>query len=201
MTREIIPYWKNISIASLEGEEWKEISGYEGLYEVSNLGRIKSINRVVPHKTSHNKTISERILVISKDSQGYLLAALWKKNISFRGLVHRLVAMAFIENPENFPEVNHKFGNKEDNRPSELNWSTASDNQKHSYEILGRKGASYGKFGANNKRSKKVKCTTLDITFDSFGIAAKELGVSQSAISFVCLGNRSHTHGLVFKYI
>ena len=207
MIREKIPYWKNLSQLDLTDivdgifcvEEWKDVEGHEGLYKVSSFGRVKSIQRVVPHKTSKSKTIPERVLKISKDSQGYLLANLWKENKCFHGLVHRLVAKAFINNIDNLPEVNHKWGDKEDNRVSELNWTTSRDNQKHSYDVLNRSRAVPS--GADNHKSKKVKCTTLDIEFDSFVSAAEKLGVSQSAISMICAGTRNHTHGLVFKYI
>ena len=182
-------------------EEWRAIAEYDGLYEVSDWGRVKSVRRVVPHSTSVTKTIPEKIKNIQKDSQGYCLVSLWKDGKEGKRLVHRLVAKAFIPNPENLPEVNHRYGIKEDNRPSELNWSTASDNQKHSYEVLKRKGASTGKFGADNAHSIKVKCLNFDITFPSVKEAAKVLGVCASAISVVCTGKRVHTEGLNFKYI
>lgn len=194
-----IPYWKNDSIESLDGEVWLPIKNYDGLYEVSSFGRVKSLLRVVPHKTSNKKTIPERILKISKDSQGYLMANLWKENKCFHALVHRLVAISFIENPMELPEVNHKWGDKEDNRVTELNWVTASDNQKHSYDILKR--SRFVISGEKNHNSKKVRCDTFGMDFGSIKIAASELGVCQSAISFVCSGVRKHTEGLIFKYL
>lgn len=194
-----IPYWKNRNIESMDGEIWVAINGYEGLYDVSNFGRVKSLSRVVPHKTSHTKTVQEKILKLYKDLQGYLIATLYKNNKCFHGLVHRIVAISFIENPNNLPEVNHKWGNKEDNRVSELNWTTASDNQKHSYDVLMR--SRFVPSGISNPHSKKVRCTTLDIDFGSVKIAGEQLGISASAISMVCNGVRRHTQALVFKYI
>jgi hypothetical protein len=114
-------------------EIWKNIQDND-YYQVSNLGRIKSKERKVPHGKSGMVSVKERILKPATDAKGYLRVALAKG----RGLktykVHRLVADAFLENHENKPQVNHKDGNKENNDISNLEWVTNQENAIHATE-------------------------------------------------------------------
>lgn len=168
-------------------EVWKEIVDYEGLYEVSSLGRVKSI---------------KGILSIQRATNGYMLAPLWKNNIRDTRLVHRLVGMAFIPNPDLLKEINHLDGNKENNVYWNLEWTTRSKNQKHSYAVLGRiKPPQPFKEGSGHPLSKVVYCPTLGIRFDSARIAAREIGMSQGSISDICNGKRIHMDGLTFNYL
>jgi len=105
-------------------ENWKEIVGYDK-YHVSSLGRIKSLNKG-----------RCKILSPEKTRAGYLRVSLCKQGIIKRFQVHRVIAESFIDNPENKKYVNHKNGNKADNRLSNLEWCTASENEKHSYAFL-----------------------------------------------------------------
>lgn len=110
-------------------EIWNNIIGFEGLYQVSNLGRVKSLG--------NNKSKKERILKpirVSK-SNGYYRIHLSKNGKSKLMLLHRIVAIHFIPNPLNYPEVNHIEGNKEDCRASKLEWVTRSLNKIHAYKI------------------------------------------------------------------
>jgi hypothetical protein len=115
-------------------ETWKEIKGYDGHYLVSNLGNVKSVDRSVdiPRKGSIHKRVQYgKLLTEQKSKNGYSLVFLsyLKKNCT----VHRLVATAFLDNPNNFPEVNHKNGIKTDNRVENLEWVTRSQNQRHAH--------------------------------------------------------------------
>lgn len=121
-------------------EQWKDIQGYEGLYQVSNCGRVKSLGRKFPRK---NGSIGTRKAKIKKQcetskrngKQGYLCTRLLnKENISKCHLVHILVAQAFIPNPFNKPTVNHKDGNKHNNCADNLEWATYSENNQHSID-------------------------------------------------------------------
>ena len=104
-------------------EIWKDIEGYEGLYEISNLARIRRINK-------NGIRIKKKVL----DKDGYECINLSKDKIIKGYKVHRLIAMHFIDNPNNLPEVNHENGIKNDNRISNLIWCDRSYNLKHAYK-------------------------------------------------------------------
>ena len=113
-------------------EKWKTINGYEGLYEVSTYGRIKSLGR---WKLNHNKLqyIEERIKQPRIDPQGYLMVDLYKNNKSKTTRVHRAVAEAFIENQFNKSTVNHIDGDKRNNHVDNLEWATPREQNEHFY--------------------------------------------------------------------
>ena len=117
-------------------EKWVPINGYK-YYEVSNLGRIRSIS----HRTLKPYRFREgRVLAQSKVRNGYMRVSLTQEGKHKKSAsVHRLVANAFVPNPENKKYVNHKNGNKEDNRAENLEWVTASENSKHACDVLGHK--------------------------------------------------------------
>ena len=103
-------------------EEWRPIEGYEGLYEVSNLGRVRSVDRYVIDSLGHRKFYKGKVLSIVKNKNGYLLINLYCNEKNKKCLVHRLVAEAFVSNPDNLPEVNHKDEDKTNNRVDNLEW-------------------------------------------------------------------------------
>lgn len=119
-------------------EIWKDIVGYEGWYQVSNLGRVKSVSRVVPHKTKgggvSNQVWPSKILRPTVTNHGYQLVVLSKQGKFRYPTIHRLVATAFVPKPFNKPTVNHKDGNKENNMADNLEWCTSSENNYHAWE-------------------------------------------------------------------
>lgn len=115
-------------------EVWKSIDGFEGLYEISNLGRVKTCQHVIMRKRGRAYPVPERIIKGSCDTKGYYQVELkkdGKRNIRF---IHRLVAEAFIENPEGKKQVNHKDGDKTNNMAENLEWVTCLENIRHAWE-------------------------------------------------------------------
>lgn len=109
-------------------EVWKDIKGYEGLYQVSNFGRIKSLER---KRIDRNQILPEKILSIRKKENGYLTVSLNKNTKDKKHLVHRLVAQAFIPNIDNKPCINHKDENKTNNNVDNLEWCTHKYNSNY----------------------------------------------------------------------
>ena len=112
----------------MEKENWKPIKDFEGYYEISSFGRVKSLNRVIETSDGINKKIKERILKSSENSNGYLIVTLKKNNKRKQFKVHRLVAEAFIPNPESKPYIDHINTIRTDNRVSNLRWVTQKEN-------------------------------------------------------------------------
>lgn len=139
-----------------EVEIWKDVVGYEGFYQVSNLGRVKSLhryfNRIYCNGTNIQREVPERILPLRDSIKKYSRAFLCKGRIKKNFLVHRLVAVAFIANPENKLEVNHINCNKKDNRVSNLEWTSYSENRKHAVEN-GRMRYALGEKSGSSKLS------------------------------------------------
>ncbi len=131
-------------------EEWRDISGFEGLYQVSNLGRVRSLDRVVGGKCDSKRFLKGRILKTCKITHGYLGVNFRQNGTHKNAIVHRLVAIAFIPNPENKPEVNHINGIKTDNRVENLEWNTHSENNQHAYD----NGLKKQKRGTEHPRAK-----------------------------------------------
>lgn len=133
-------------------EIWKDIKGYEGFYQVSNLGRVKSLDRVVITRSGRKKTIAQRILVNKRDTNGYLSVMLCKSGEVVQMRVHRLVACAFIENPNNLRCVNHKDANRKNNVVENLEWVTHRENTIHSIKVTKTFGT------RDNRGSKNPNC-------------------------------------------
>ena len=112
-------------------EEWRPIEGYEGLYEVSNTGQVRSLDRYVKNGHSSYRLQKGRVLSPTKDRYGYLFVILTCNGKHKMFLVHRLVAQAFILNPDNLPQVNHKDEDKTNNRVDNLEWCDAKYNNNY----------------------------------------------------------------------
>lgn len=113
-------------------EIWKSIKGYESIYEVSSKGRVRSLDRV--SRNGFVKTNLKGKMLSISNSERYSNVGLSKDSKTKNFKVHRLVAIAFIPNPENKPEVNHKDGNKTNNILDNLEWNTKAENQKHAFD-------------------------------------------------------------------
>lgn len=156
-------------------EVWKEIPGLPGYYQVSNLGRVVSLK----HGVFYYK--------IYKYKTGYCYVCIERKKYK----VHRLVALAFIPNPDNLPQINHKNELKCDNRAENLEWCTAKYNVNYGTSIERR----------SRKRGKKVYCKETGQIYNSCKAAAKELNLDFSHIAKCCRGILVHHKNYHFQYI
>lgn len=163
-------------------EIYKDIEGYEG-YQISNHGNVKSLN--------YNKTGKEKILKPKKNKSGYLQVVLYQQGKGKYHYIHRLVAQAFIENPNNLPQVNHKNQIKTDNRVENLEFCDAKYNCN---------------FGTRNERSatnrsKPVMCLETGVVYPSANEAARQLGFAQTHISSACNGKYKQMYGYTWEYV
>jgi len=131
-------------------EIWKDIKDFENMYQVSNLGRVKSLPRIIMRKDGKKQTIKGQFLKGSKDTKGYIQVELKKDGKRNIKVIHRLVALAFIPNVENKEQVNHIDGNKENNCTSNLEWCTCQENIQHAWKNE-LNVASYGENHPNHK--------------------------------------------------
>jgi hypothetical protein len=184
-------------------EIWKDISGYEGCYQVSDLGNVRSIRiNKEPSKTGLESDKSNSNLTPCK-SRGYYVLRLSLNCECTTVSIHRLVCSAFHENPENKRTVNHKNGIKTDNRAVNLEWNTDSENIYHAYRTGLKVAAHKGKFGIDNHLSKKVYRYDLNgIFIDSFNggfEAMRKTGINNKSISKCCTGKSNSSGGYIWK--
>lgn len=167
-------------------EIWKDIEGFEGLYQVSNLGRIKRLAYTKTDTRGRIRHKPDMILNINSTSQEYLSAELWKNGKAQNYLVHRLVAIAFISNPEHKETVNHIDGDKRNNYATNLEWATFQENNQHAHD-LGLNHSNPNESGAT-KRSNEVTrrpvyCVETDTVYISRSECARQLGIYSSSIT------------------
>ena len=181
-------------------ENWKDIKGYEGFYQVSNLGRVKSLERDVYYSNGAVHHVDEKILAFNLNRGGYQYVALSLNGKAKSIKVHRLVAEAFIPNPENKPMVNHRNEIKTDNTVENLEWCTASYNNNYGTRnvrmIQNRRSYKLG----NHPQAKPVFCEELNKTFDCITRAGEELGICVSSIRSVCKGKLKTAGGFHWRY-
>lgn len=150
-----------LSFVMYTNELWLPVKGYEGLYEISNMGRVKALERVYYSSASRKarKVAPERIMLFRDNGHGYKTVGLCKDGKIKVKYIHRLVAEAFIPNPDNLPEVNHKHGDKSDNRASELEWCTSDKNRKHAMDtgLWNRHGEKHWYAKLTNQQAQEIR--------------------------------------------
>lgn len=182
-------------------EIWKPIDCYDAGYEISNLGRVKSIARRVSNHTGYiNK--KDYYLKIKKDNKGYCRVYLSKNKVTKFVPVHRLVAMAFIENPNNKPQVNHIDGNKTNNNVTNLEWCTNSENQIHAVRTGLNDHSKYNS-GKKKKSVLQIDAITGEVIKEYNSIKEASVAVNRKScanISACCKGKRNFVAGYKWKY-
>ena len=160
-------------------EIWKDILGYEGLYQVSNLGRVKSL-----------KYGKEKILKPRKNTKGYLSIKLYKNGLKKTYYVHRLTAQTFIPNPNDLTEINHKDEDKENNRVENLEWCDRKYNNNYGTRTVkcSKLVLQFTKTGEFVNEWK----STMDVE--------RNLGYDHSKISACCNGKRKSAYNFIWKY-
>lgn len=178
-------------------EIWKDIEGYEGLYQISSIGRVKVMPRSFYSKANQIFTVNEKFRRMNSDKDGYHAVVLTKdkKIKGFR--VHRLMATAFLPNPENRPVVNHKNGIKYDNRIENLEWATHSENVLHSYAT----GLQEAVRGDKHPCSMPVLNTETGIYYESVDEAYRSYGRMAYTTFYSHLNGFIKTNRTPFIYI
>lgn len=186
-------------------EIWKDIEGYEGLYQVSNLGRVKSLEREVPHLKTGSQLIKEKILIKDVGKLGHNRVSLFKGSKVSRKLVHRLVAFAFIPNKEGYPIVMHKVESNPCNDFVEnLMWGTVKMNsidmvKKGRYcQISGKNHWLSSMTGSKNAKSKIVLDTETGIFYDCAKEASEAKEIVYSTLKSKLNGSQKNNTSLIY---
>lgn len=190
---------------TLEREEWRPVKGYEGLYEVSSFGRVRSLDRVVIANDGKKYHRIGKILLNHIDNWGYYYVGLCKAGGRILKKIHRLVAEAFIPNPDNLPQVNHRNENHSCNVPDNMEWCDAKYNSNY-----GTRGKRIGKANkgriseCHRKKMKPVLQYTLDgqlvAEYESMHDAERKTGFARANIKISCIGKREVSNGFVWKF-
>ena len=178
-------------------EIWKPIPEFEQSYEVSNFGNVRSIDRYTP--TWNGQVLKKGVVKTKKeDKDGYFKVTLSKKSKKKNCFVHRLVAEAFIENPDRKPVVNHKDGNKQNNSEDNLEWCTISENVKHSFKM----GFSKPNDGGTSKKVLQLNRNTFEIIneYPSISDASRSTNISIQCISYCCNGKSKTSGGYIWRF-
>ena len=175
-------------------EIWKAVIGYESYYEVSSFGRVKRIK-------SKNRPI-EKIRKIQYKKNGYAVIMISIAQKFKLAHIHRLVAMAFIPNPDNKPQVNHKDMDKTNNHLENLEWCTHQENMAHA--IKNKKWSNNAKYGKENARSRKIiqynKNGDKVKEWDNISRASEKMNISPGEITICCQGKRKSAGGFQWRY-
>lgn len=181
-------------------EIWQPIENWEGLYQISNMGRIRSLDRMVKSRGNSYRLQKGKVLKTGTSKDGYLQVTLSQSNKCKHAFIHRLVAQAFIPNPYHYPEVNHKDENKSNNCVSNLEWCNRKYNVNYGTCLKRTFKATL-----NGKCSKPVVQLTINDEliqkWPSMMEVERTLGINSGSISRCCRGKQKTAHGYRWKYV
>lgn len=179
-------------------EIWKDISEYEGYYQVSNLGNVRSLPRIVRYKNSGLRKYPGKLLSSEMMKDNYQRVVLMKNGVKTKFRIHRLVATAFIPNVNNKPFINHIDGNKSNNVVNNLEWCTASENIIHADKCGLRDMSKH-----NPPNSKRIKCIETGKVYVSCLKAVKALGKTSNSARTLSRGTKLYgkAFGLHWEFI
>jgi hypothetical protein len=172
-------------------EIWKEIAGYEAYYEISSEGRVRSTKRIIVYKSGKIKTINERMLLFDV-TRGYCRVTLAKGGVNKRYMVHRLVADAFLPNPDNKACVNHIDSNRANNRLENLEWVSVKENLYHGYIKRPKKSEYVGVYADKSKWRANI---TIEGKRVNIGTFSTEIEAAKAYIEM------SNNNGIINKYL
>lgn len=187
-----------IKSISLEGEEWRDVVGYEGLYMISSLGRIVSIERTILQKNGIQRILKQTILKKGMSKGGYETALLHNTHTRKLLLIHRLVAIAFIPNLDNKPCVDHIDRNRSNNVVSNLRWCTYSENMKNPLSLPYYRAINLGRERPYAHHPVvALKDGEVIYKFDKLTDCI-QFGFDYTSVSSICVGRRKKTQRLFF---
>jgi hypothetical protein len=181
-------------------EEWRDVVGYEGYYQVSNLGRVRSLDRILVSRDGRRKRYKGKVLKPRLSNRGYVEVSLPRKSGgNSRHRVHRLVAEAFLEPDPTRPQVDHINAIRTDNRVENLRWTTPSENLQYARDSghLNDKE----RIAASIKVMARPLQRSDGVVFPSIASAARALGVHPQSIGHVLKGVSKQCQGFSFKYL
>jgi hypothetical protein len=191
---------------TLPKEIWADVPGYEGHYQCSDIGRIRSLDKYVNGR--NGKSLKKGKILKQHKRAKYLGVGLSMNGITKLRTVHTIVADTFIPNPENKPCVNHKDGNKYNNRKDNLERATYKENTQHYFEVIGvtftpyfRKKARETILKMLESKKRKVLCNEDNATFDSITAAASHYGLTHGAIRYLIRNNGTSKAGKTFSFV
>ena len=177
-------------------ETWKDVEGFENVYQISNLGRLKRLETIIKSKYmgKYNRNVHkyEKIINVNKNER-YYKYTLKYKNKKRVATIHRLVAEAFIPNPNNLPQVNHIDGNKHNNNVENLEWCTQSQNIRHAQNVLNKIAKKVLQIERNTGKIVNEYKSTVE--------AMQQTKVDRTNISKCCNGKCKTAGGFIWKYV
>ena len=199
----------------MKREIWKPVVGYEGFYEISSMGRLRSVDRIIIDINGRASLLKGKLVVLTHSLDGYLKVLLSKngKQRSFK--IHRLVAMAFIPNPEGKKFVDHINAIRDDNRVENLRWVTAKENSRNPVTVENTRIATTKEFGSgwkiiearNRNKSVHAEVPVLQLTtngtvvgrYRSIASASEETGIDRTTIVGALNGRYRHAGGFLWE--